>query len=61
MHGTQHTKLANDPTITNDRYQAQWKGEGWHVFDSHTNGWGAASYAKAFDAQQAADALNTGG
>ncbi|BAN92322.1 hypothetical protein X534_gp11 [Ralstonia phage RSB3] len=40
-----------------DRYQAQWKGEGWTVFDSHTNGWGA-SYATAKDCQQACDALN---
>lgn len=43
-----------------DRYQAQWKGDGWRVYDSHTNGWGEASYAKAFDAQQACDALNAG-
>lgn len=42
-----------------ERYQAQYKGNAWHVFDSHTGGWGKAGYAKAFDAQQAADALNT--
>lgn len=40
-----------------DRYHAQYKGDAWHVFDSHTNGWGS-SYATAKDAQQAADALN---
>lgn len=42
---------------TNDRYQAQYKGDAWHVYDSHTNGWGA-NYATARDAQQACDVLN---
>lgn len=60
MHGAQVIKQQNDPTITNDRYQAQWKGEGWHIFDSATSGWGQAAYATARDCQQAADALNTG-
>lgn len=59
MHGTQQIKEQNDPTITNDRHQAQYKGDAWHIYDSHTNGWGAASFATARDAQQAADVLNT--
>lgn len=42
---------------TSERYQAQYKGDSWHVFDTHTSGWGA-SFATARDCQQACDALN---
>jgi hypothetical protein len=57
MHGLQEIRKMNDPTTTTERYQAQWKGDGWCVFDSHTSGWGS-SYATARDCQQACDALN---
>jgi len=57
MHGLQETRKMNDPTTTNERYQAQYKGDGWCVHDTLTNGWGA-SYATARDCQQACDALN---
>lgn len=44
------------------RYQAQFKGDAnggsWYIFDSATGGWGQTAYAKAKDAQDAADALN---
>jgi len=61
MHGLQTIKALNnnDKLPKAERYQAQWKGDGWRIYDSHTNGWGDSTYAKAFDAQQAADALNT--
>ncbi len=58
MKGTQETKIANDPTVTADRYQAQYKGNGWHVFDSHTNGWGGVTHATARAAQAVCDKLN---
>jgi len=60
MHGLQEIRKMNDPTVTNERYQAQWKGDGWRIYDTQTNGWGEASFARAADCQQAADALNTG-
>lgn len=43
---------------TSERYQAQYRGGAWHVFDAHTGGWGAIPYAKAADADDAANALN---
>lgn len=57
MHGSQEIKKQNQ-TAVNERYQAQYKGSSWHVYDSHTNGWGGSTFARASDAQQAADALN---
>ena len=62
MHGLQTIKAMNatqNSQAVAERYQAQWKGDGWRIYDSHTNGWGDSTYARAFDAQQAADALNT--
>lgn len=41
-----------------ERYQAQYHGDSWRIFDSHTGGWGQSSFDTARDAQQAADALN---
>ena len=40
-----------------ERFQAQYKGDSWYVFDSYTGGWGDTPYATAREAQAAADAL----
>lgn len=43
-----------------ERYQAQFKGSNWFVFDAYTGAWGSTPYDTAKEAQAAADLVADG-
>lgn len=44
-----------------ERYQAQFKGDNWFVFDAYTGGaWGKTPFQTAREAQEAVDSIEKG-
>ena len=42
------------------RYQAQFKGDNWFVFDAYTEAWGKTPFQTAREAQEAVDNIEKG-
>lgn len=49
---------ARASTNESPRYQGQYKGDAWYVYDARTNAWGLVPYETAALAEAAAQSLN---